>query len=111
MVKNGKYVEFNKHAILIAEGSYVKNLKHGRWKEYYDYTGAIMIEEYYERGVQHGRFVSYHPNGQVFSDGQFYDGKREGIFKIYDEDGNHVRSLIFINDKQVEHLIETPVMT
>jgi antitoxin component YwqK of YwqJK toxin-antitoxin module len=105
-IKNGKWKEFNKHAVLIAEGFYVNNKKHGVWREYYDQTGTLMIEEEYKHGIQHGRYASFHPNGQLFSEGNFLDGLRQGHFKVYDEDGNNIRNLFFVDNRQVEYLHE-----
>jgi antitoxin component YwqK of YwqJK toxin-antitoxin module len=105
-VKNGKWKEFNKHAILIAEGNYVDNQKHGTWREYYDHTGSIMIEEDFDHGVQHGRFISYHPNGQIFSQGVFNMGMREGYFKAYDENGNNIKTMLFIKNNLIEDIDE-----
>jgi antitoxin component YwqK of YwqJK toxin-antitoxin module len=102
--KNGKWKEFNKYATLIAEGFYVNNQKHGTWKEYYDHTGTIMIEENFLHGVSHGRFTSYHPNGKILSQGEFYNGLREGYFNVYNEEGNNIRSLLFINNIQTEDI-------
>lgn len=102
LIKNGKWKEYNKHAVLIAEGHYVNGLKHGLWREYYDETGSIMIEENYQHGIPHGRYMSFHPNGQVFSRGQFYNGQRQGIFSVYDEQGNNTRNLFFIDNASVE---------
>jgi antitoxin component YwqK of YwqJK toxin-antitoxin module len=102
-IRNGRYKEFNKHAVLIAEGSYVNNVKHGLWREYYDHTGSIMIEEMYHYGVQHGRFASFHPNGQLFSEGEFRHGQREGCFRVYDEHGNITRRLWFKNNIAIEN--------
>lgn len=104
--KNGKWKSFNKHAVLIAEGNYVNNKKHGTWREYYDHTGTIMIEEDYVHGVQHGRFISYHPNGRIFSEGRFHNGMREGYFRAYDENGVNIKNLLFINDNQIEDIEE-----
>ena len=101
-LKNGKWKEFNKRAVLIAEGLYVQGQKHGTWKEYYDHTGTIMIEEDYQFGVPHGRYISYHPNGQVFSRGEFRHGLREGAFMIYDEQGVLARKLAFDHDIQLD---------
>lgn len=103
-VRNGKWKEFNKHGVLIAEGSYVNNKKHGIWREYYDHNGAMMIEENYDCGISHGRYASFHPNGQILSEGQFYHGSRVGYFKIYDEQGNNIRNLHFVNDIQVKDI-------
>lgn len=101
--KNGKWKEFNKHAVLVSEGYYLNDQKHGQWKEYYE-TGELLIEEYYKNGIQHGRFVSFYPNGQIFSEGQYYEGSREGCFRIYDEEGNNIKNLFFINNCQIEDI-------
>src|SRR5688572_33240257 len=79
-LKNGKWKEFNKHAILIAEGNYLQGRKHGHWKEYYD-TGEMMIEENYQDDVPQGRYAIYHRNGNLLSEGQFVNGSREGYFR------------------------------
>jgi antitoxin component YwqK of YwqJK toxin-antitoxin module len=104
--RNGKWKEFNKHAVLIAEGIYLNNQKHGLWKEYYDETGGIMIEENYNRGVLHGRFASYHPNGKLLSEGQYHQGSREGYFRVYDQEGNNIKNLLFISNHQIEDIEE-----
>jgi antitoxin component YwqK of YwqJK toxin-antitoxin module len=102
MINNGKWKEFNRHGVLIAEGSYLNGKKHGTWREYYDTTGSITIEENYQHGIPHGPYTSYYPNGQVCSRGQFRNGLREGIFKIYDEHGNNIRNILFVNNIEVE---------
>lgn len=105
-IRNGKYKEFNKHAVLIAEGFYLNNVKHGEWREYYDYSGSTMIVEHYQNGVNHGRFASYHPNGQLMSEGNYSHGKREGYFRVFDETGQKARTLLFINNNLIEDIQE-----
>jgi hypothetical protein len=102
LIKNGYYKEFNKHAVLVAEGLYINNEKHGLWREYYDQNGSLMIEENYKYGVNHGRFASFHPNGKLFSEGYFNEGSREGYFKVYDEHGRNTRVLFFVGNVLVE---------
>lgn len=103
--RNGKWKEFNKHAILISEGYYLNNEKHGLWREYYD-TGELMIEEHYHHGIPHGRYTSFHTNGRVMSEGRYYNGMREGYFKVYDESGRVIRTLLFIHNNQIEDIEE-----
>lgn len=102
-LKQGKWKEFNKHAVLIAEGNYLNGQKHGRWREYFD-SGELMIEEDFEHGKSHGRFASYHRNGRVLSEGNFQNGFRNGEFKVFDEKGNHIKSLCFNRDYLIEEL-------
>lgn len=104
--KNGKWKEFNKHAVLIAEGFYIDNKKHGVWREYYD-SGELMIEESFHEDVPHGQYAAYHKNGVVLSEGKFIGGSREGLFKIYNSDGTHIKSLWFANDTLIAELEAT----
>ncbi len=101
--KNGKWKEFNKHAVLVAEGIYIDNKKHGVWREYFD-SGELMIEESFHEDVQHGRYAAYHRNGTLLSEGKFVEGSREGIFKIYNSEGVHIKSLWFANNTLIAEL-------
>lgn len=99
--RNGKWKEFNKQAVLISEGCYHHDLKNGAWRQYYE-TGELLIEETYDNGVLHGRFASYHQNGRLLSEGKYRYGQREGYFHVFDESGKQIRSLLFVNNVQVE---------
>lgn len=101
--RNGKWKEFNKQAVLIAEGHYLQDAKHGAWKQYYE-TGELLIEETYDKGILHGRYSSYHPNGQLFSEGIYKHGNREGYFNVYDETGRPMKRLLFVNNVMVEEI-------
>mgnify|MGYP002648151790 CR=1 FL=1 len=45
------------------------------------------------RGIAHGPYASFYPNGQKSSEGQFVDGFRSGSWTFYSDDGQ-VRSRI-----------------
>ncbi len=107
-IKDGKWKEFNRHAVLIAEGFYVNGVKHGMWREYYDETGTVSIEENYRHGIPHGPFRSFYPSGLLFSKGQFVDGLREGYFNIYDEQGKNIKNIYFINNIDLGEQIDFP---
>ena len=102
--KNGKWKEFNKHAVLVAEGCYVQDLKHGLWRQYYE-SGELIIEESYDHGVLHGRYSAYYLNGQVMAEGPYVNGKREGYFHVYDESGKRIKTTLFANDIEVENSV------
>lgn len=104
--KYGKWKEFSRRAVLVAEGFYLNNQKHGLWRIFDEDTGSLVIEEQYRHGLQHGRFVSYYQNGSVFSEGYFRNGNREGSFRIFDENGCHVRTLVFCNNDLVDDFEE-----
>ena len=101
--RNGKWKEFNKEAVLVAEGNYQHDLKHGLWKQYYE-TGELLIEETYEHGILHGRYASFHMNGKLLSEGEYQHGKREGFFEVFDEDGRPAKRLLFVNNVLLEEM-------
>ena len=105
-LKEGRWKEYNKHAVLISVGHYLLGHKHGHWMEYYD-TGEFMLEETYETGILQGRFATYHPNGNLMSEGMYGLGSREGYFRIYNEVGTHTKSLLFIDNNLMEEIDET----
>ena len=101
--RNGKWKEFNKHAVLISEGVYHCDRKHGLWKQYYE-SGELLIEETYQYGVLHGRFASYHMNGLLLSEGYYQHGLREGNFQVFDESGKQVKTMLFARNVLVEEI-------
>jgi len=103
ILKQGKWKEYNKHAIVIAEGYYKNGRKEGSWKEYFD-SGELMIEEDFVDGIPSGQFVSYHRNGYALSEGQFCNGFRSGEFKIYNERGVPIKSLFFEHNNLVQEI-------
>lgn len=104
-LKEGRWKEFNKHAVLISVGHYMHGNKHGQWVEYYD-SGELMLEECFENGILHGRFATYHPNGNLMSEGEYVRGCREGFFTIYNDERQHIKSLLFRADNLMEELNE-----
>lgn len=107
-IRNGKWKEFNKHAILINEGYYLEGIKHGLWRFYYD-TGELIIEEHYDQGQKNGSYTSYFRNKGIMSQGQFVNNLREGTFKVYNEAGEVTKIMIFKNDVLIEETVPTKV--
>ncbi len=74
---------------LIAEGSYLANLKSGYWK-YYDYTKTLMSEGQYSKGLRTGNWNYYYSkltnddgneveySGQLYLVESYLDGKLNG---------------------------------
>lgn len=108
--KNGKWKEFNKHAVLISEGQYMDGVRDGLWKFYYD-SGELLIEEEYSHGKKNGKYTSFFRNGKLMSHGQFSNDWRDGEFRVYSEQGKLTKVLVFKNDELVEEIdpIYSPV--
>ncbi len=93
-LKNGTWREYNKHAVIVTEGTFMNDLKHGAWRYYYD-TGGLAIEEQYEHDKLHGVYKSFFPNGTLMSEGRYEHGSREGYFQVYSEQGRLVRVMLY----------------
>lgn len=93
-LKNGTWREYNKHAVIITEGTFMDDLKHGVWRYYYD-TGGLAMEEHYANDVLHGTYKSFFPDGMLMSEGCYEHGSREGYFQVYDEQGRLTREILF----------------
>lgn len=104
IIKDGKWKEFNKQAILVAEGNYKNGFKHGCWKYYYD-TGEPVIEEHFSEGRLHGRYTSFYTSGRIMAVGQYVNDSREGKFYLFDEDGALTKMLVFNDNTQIEETI------
>jgi hypothetical protein len=49
------------------------------------------------RWLNHGRFVQKHLNGQIALEGQFEEGRKQGRWIQYDEQGNRIAERTFEN--------------
>lgn len=49
--------------------------------------GTRFLEISYRHGILHGPYVGFWPNGKVSSEGQHDNGKQEGIWHFYNDDG------------------------
>jgi antitoxin component YwqK of YwqJK toxin-antitoxin module len=101
---DGKWKEFNKQAILVAEGNYKDGRKDGCWKYYYD-TGEPVIEEHFIEGRLHGRYTSFYTTGGIMAIGQYVNDSREGKFYLFDENGALSKVLLFNDNTQIEETI------
>lgn len=73
-----------------AEGEYKKNFKIGVW-HYYHENGKLEAKEKYvyrdHMSVLEGEYISYYPDGQPKIMSFYKDGKRNGDFVAYHENG------------------------
>ena len=46
-----------------------------------------------------GPITNYYDNGFIKEEGIMNNGKRDGVLKIYDEDGRHVKNIIYREGK------------
>ena len=66
--------------------SFENGLLNGLQIGYYP-NGEIFYVGYRKNGEIHDKFIRYHLNGEIETEGQFSEGFYRGIFKFYDENG------------------------
>ena len=99
--RSGRWKEFNRFGIMIADGFYKNGLREGTWKVYSD-SGHLVIEEEYVNGVLEGTYKAFHENGNPISVGHYTQNKRNGEFRIFREDGILNKILRFSNGELTE---------
>jgi antitoxin component YwqK of YwqJK toxin-antitoxin module len=68
-------------------GKYVKYEKpSGLWKWYYE-SGKLLREENFRKGLEDGMLHEYLEDGSVITEGEFIDGRKEGVW-LY-QHGDH----------------------
>ena len=112
--KHGYWKEFYANFDLKSEMYYKHGLRNGFYKLYDEKGNLLKITKYVDDveqvlspetkplQMQH----EYYPNGRVKREASFRDGKREGTWREFDENGNVISSQIYKNGK----LVQTGVM-
>ena len=58
----------------------------------------LKSEVFIHNGKREGVYKSYHDNGQLFQEVNYINGKREGIYKSYHNNGQLWKEVNYIND-------------
>jgi antitoxin component YwqK of YwqJK toxin-antitoxin module len=81
--KNGKrqgpWTYYYKSGKVEQKGNYNEDLSGGEWKWYYQ-SGALHREETYRKGREDGHSIEYDSLGVVIIEGDFIDGRKNGIW-------------------------------
>jgi antitoxin component YwqK of YwqJK toxin-antitoxin module len=87
-ILDGMYKQFNDFGFVMSQGVYKDGMKNEIWKESDPETRVTLYQNYKNDVMQDYVWTSTYPNGKVFIEGT-YDkyGKKQGIFKIFDEEG------------------------
>lgn len=91
-VADGPFIAYNADGKKDQEGNYAKGVQEGSWLEY-NTDGSILIEMLYAKGrlvkdrKENGTFKEYYPDEQPKSETTYRNGKREGRFVEYFDNG------------------------
>ena len=75
-------------------GNYKDNLKHGQWVYYYE-NGIVSNEDWFIKGMLHGRSSSSYKNGKLRSNGFYQIGERVREWTWFDESGQLIKRIDF----------------
>ena len=68
------------------QGSVKDGKEHGPWVHYHK-NGQLYSKGTFKDGKSDGPWVGYYPDGQLFWKGTFKDGKKDGPWVGYNKDG------------------------
>lgn len=77
---------------------YIHDLRASTHTEWYEDSTVRCIVGI-KHGFKDGNFTAYYPNGTVKMKGQFRDGKREGVWRLFAEDGKIILRRTYQRDK------------
>jgi antitoxin component YwqK of YwqJK toxin-antitoxin module len=94
-MRDGLYTQWNENGTKGFYGHYRDGKKQGLWKYCLgspnicvgDLCLADCSEEPYKDGLLHGKETSYHSNGRKFVETIYYEGKKHGVYFMWDKFG------------------------
>jgi antitoxin component YwqK of YwqJK toxin-antitoxin module len=84
---------------------YKKNIRDGRWEQYY-LDGKIKLRGSYKAGEKQGNFQTWYNSGQLMITGQYNGGHQDGTWTYYDEKGGISKKEIYAEGSLVK--VEEP---
>jgi len=85
--KTARTISYAANGRKIAEGNFRNEKKDSTWKYYSDYDGELLSEESYMSGVKNGISKTFYPGGNITELIHYRDGKKEGEWIQYFDDG------------------------
>ncbi len=97
---NGVLIEYGNRGQLEKIAHYLNGQLHGRYATY-DY-GRIKEIRHYKNGKLDGLYIKNYPKtDHIQSEAQFKDGKQDGFYRYYDEEGNVTLEYEYRNGKKI----------
>lgn len=95
--KDGKFTTYFLEGGIEKEGMIIKNNNEGIWKYYYE-TGQIETIGIFTKNLPNGEWVSYYKNGETKVRGYYRDGLQIGCWSYYDQYGNLINTVSYIDN-------------
>jgi antitoxin component YwqK of YwqJK toxin-antitoxin module len=100
----GDYIDKYENGITKFRGFFRFGKRHGQWMSFYP-NGGLWSEMHYDKGLREGPNVTYYEDGKTKRYEGFYkNDTRDSIWCYYDSVGNVAERIMFRNDKVVKKL-------
>ncbi len=84
---------FDEEGQLTKSSEWQNGKPHGEWNAFYP-NGTRWSEHHYIHGVQIGEYLTWHPNGMPYIQGQYDSiGKPSGDWLFFDEKGKIIKEI------------------
>ncbi len=80
------YQGFNVNGSLLLEGPIIDDVREGQWISYYP-DGKVWSKTTFKDGINDGESISYYSNGRVRYSGFYKEGKKTGEWQTFDSTG------------------------
>lgn len=99
----GEYIDYYSFGQVLSKRFYMKDKLEGIYEEFYK-NGQLHIKTNYKNNVLDGEYIVYHeyefnPIVQIKSKKFYSNGKKEGVFLEFDENGNKIKEGFYIKGK------------
>ena len=94
---SAKVSYYNLDGKLRTKGIMVKKNRIGRWIYYFP-NGAIFSEEFYKDGKLEGELKNYYKNGNIFEITQYSNGLKNGVSKKFSDQQVLIEKVTYKND-------------
>jgi antitoxin component YwqK of YwqJK toxin-antitoxin module len=75
-------------------------IRHGRFVSYHP-NGQVESEGTYDMGLEEGLWCDYYPNGVMAAQGSYKRGKEHGLWRFWSQDGNLQEETAYRDGQQV----------
>jgi antitoxin component YwqK of YwqJK toxin-antitoxin module len=93
---NGPSLTYFENGQISFERNYQNGFLNGHCVEY-NPQGKVLIRWHYKNNLKHGDYLRNWPNGNKMEEGKYHEGKQDGLWNFYSENGVPEKSIVFQN--------------
>lgn len=99
----GDYVDKYSNGITKFRGQFRFGERHGQWMSFFP-NGQVWSEMHYDKGLRHGPNLAYFETGHIRYSGFYKNDLKDSIWSYFDSTGVLATKVLFKNDRVVKEL-------